>query len=75
MLHKDTYFYYFNALCFSCQTVLRPKGLDIVHIITSQDKTIFDNILNAFVGIAAVQIGLTDILTALGLVPDKIIGK
>ncbi|XP_063628534.1 fatty acid synthase-like [Cydia splendana] len=57
-----------------CRKVLEPKGVDIVHIITSPDKSIYDNILNSFVGIAAIQIGLTDILHELGLVPDKIIG-
>lgn len=50
-------------------------GVDIINIITSQDKTIFVNILHLFVGIAAIQIGLTDILTALGILPDHIIGK
>lgn len=54
---------------------MEPKGIDIVNIITTTDKTIFDNILHSFVGIAAVQIGLTDVLKELGLVPDGIIGK
>ncbi|XP_026333200.1 fatty acid synthase-like [Hyposmocoma kahamanoa] len=64
----------FAAAIERCSRVLKPKGVDIIHIITSEDKTIFDNILHSFVGIAAIQIGLTDILTALGLVPDNIIG-
>ncbi|XP_052739228.1 fatty acid synthase [Bicyclus anynana] len=64
----------FAAAIEKCRRVLEPKGVDIVHIITSPDKTIFDNILNSFVGIAAVQIGLTDVLRALDIVPDKIIG-
>ncbi|XP_038216620.1 fatty acid synthase-like [Zerene cesonia] len=57
-----------------CHEILKPKGLDLINIITSPDKKIFDNILHSFVGIAAVQIGLTDVLTELGIVPDKIIG-
>ncbi|CAG4933479.1 unnamed protein product [Colias eurytheme] len=57
-----------------CHEVLKPKGVDLIHIITSPEKTIFDNIMHSFVGIAAVQIGLTDVLTELGIVPDKIIG-
>ncbi|XP_052738836.1 fatty acid synthase [Bicyclus anynana] len=64
----------FAAAIEKCRCVLEPKGLDIVHIITSPDKTIFDNILNSFVGIAAIQIGLTDILQALEISPDKMIG-
>ncbi|KOB69211.1 Uncharacterized protein OBRU01_17234 [Operophtera brumata] len=64
----------FSAAIERCRQVLEPNGIDIVQIITSLDKTIFDNILHSFVGIAAVQIGLTDVLRELGLVPDKIIG-
>ncbi|XP_045454228.1 fatty acid synthase-like [Melitaea cinxia] len=64
----------FAASIERCRRVLEPKGIDIVHIITSPDKTIFDNILNSFVGIAAVQIGLTDILSEMGIFPDNIIG-
>ncbi|CAK1541490.1 unnamed protein product [Leptosia nina] len=64
----------FAAAIERCRQALGPKGLDIVHIITTPDKTIMDNILHCFVGIAAVQIGLTDVLKELGLVPDKIIG-
>ncbi|KOB78858.1 Uncharacterized protein OBRU01_01304 [Operophtera brumata] len=47
----------FAAAIERCRQVLEPKGIDIVQIITSTDKTIFDNILHSFVGIAAVQIG------------------
>ncbi|XP_052739226.1 fatty acid synthase [Bicyclus anynana] len=64
----------FAAAIEKCRQALEPKGVNIVHIITSPDKTIFDNILNSFVGIAAIQIGLTDVLRALGILPDKIIG-
>ena len=65
----------FTELCFSCHKVLEPKGLNLIHIITSPDKDIFKVILNAFVGIVAIQIGLTDVLHELGLKPDGIIGK
>lgn len=37
--------------------ILEPKGVDLIRIITdTDDKTIFDNILHSFVGIAAVQV-------------------
>lgn len=39
-----------------CDAVLRPRGVDIMNILTNKDKTMFDNILNSFVGIAAVQV-------------------
>ncbi|CAB3262541.1 unnamed protein product [Arctia plantaginis] len=64
----------FAAAIERCRKVLETKGLDIVHIITSHDENIFNNILHSFVGIAAIQIGLTDILHKLGLKPDGIIG-
>jgi fatty acid synthase len=57
-----------------CDAVLRPRGLDIRHIITDTDPKLFDNILNAFVGIAAIQVGLVDLLTEAGVVPDGIVG-
>ncbi|XP_072934758.1 fatty acid synthase-like [Epargyreus clarus] len=64
----------FAAAIDKCRQVLEPKGLDIIGIITSQDKSTFANILHSFVGIAAIQIGLTDVLHELGLSPDNIIG-
>nr|XP_023020295.1 fatty acid synthase-like [Leptinotarsa decemlineata] len=53
---------------------LAVKGLDLINIITTSDKTIFDSILHCFVGIAAIQIALTDVMRSLGIVPDGIIG-
>ncbi|KAJ8713073.1 hypothetical protein PYW08_008377 [Mythimna loreyi] len=64
----------FAAAIERCDKVLQPRGLNIVDILTSPDESTYDNILHSFVGIAAVQIGLTDILKELGLVPDGIIG-
>ncbi|KOB76787.1 Uncharacterized protein OBRU01_05240 [Operophtera brumata] len=64
----------FAAAIQKCHKVLDPRGIDIIRILTNPDKTIYDNILHSFVGIAAVQIGLTDILTEMGIVPDYIIG-
>lgn len=57
-----------------CHNVLATKGMNLKEILTSSDPKTFDNILNAFVGISAVQIGLTDILKAIGLEPDFIVG-
>lgn len=39
-----------------CHNVLVPKGIDLLHIVTTDDPKIFDNILHSFVGIAAVQV-------------------
>ncbi|XP_065209086.1 fatty acid synthase-like [Planococcus citri] len=57
-----------------CHKILRTKGLDLIKIITEDDPKIFDYILNAFVGIAAIQIALFDTLKAIGIEPDGIIG-
>lgn len=39
-----------------CDAALKPYGIDIIDIITNKDKKTFDNILNSFVGIAAIQV-------------------
>ncbi|CAG9841081.1 unnamed protein product [Diabrotica balteata] len=49
----------------SCE-ILAKKGVDLMNILSSSEKTIFDNILHCFVGIASMQIALTDVLKALG---------
>lgn len=41
-----------------CDAVLRTKGIDIMDIMTSLDSRLFDNILNSFVGISAIQVRL-----------------
>lgn len=57
-----------------CHQVLEPKGVNLLDIVNKDDPSMFDVILNSFVGIAAVQIGLTDVLHAVGVQPDGIIG-
>ncbi|KAL7049985.1 hypothetical protein ACKWTF_003930 [Chironomus riparius] len=57
-----------------CHDILAKKGIDLIKIITSDDPTIFNNIMHSFIGISAIQIGLTNILKAVGLEPDYIIG-
>jgi len=39
-----------------CDSVLKPRGVDIKYILTSNDPKLFDNILYSFVGIIAVQV-------------------
>jgi fatty acid synthase len=46
----------FAAAIDKCQRALRPYGVDVMNIISSDDPRIFDNILNCFVGIAACQV-------------------
>lgn len=39
-----------------CEAILKPKGVDLMEILTSEDPKLFENILNSFVGIAAIQV-------------------
>ncbi|XP_008207459.3 fatty acid synthase [Nasonia vitripennis] len=64
----------FNYAIKKCDNVLKPLGYDIYKIITDKDPKMFDNIIHSFIGIAAVQIGLVDVLRFVGLEPDFIIG-
>ncbi|KAG6446749.1 hypothetical protein O3G_MSEX004583 [Manduca sexta] len=64
----------FAAAIEKCHKALEPKGINLTKVITHPDPKIYDNILNSFIGIAAVQIGLTDVLKAIGIEPDYIIG-
>ncbi|KAJ8680791.1 hypothetical protein QAD02_016578 [Eretmocerus hayati] len=64
----------FEAAIRKCDAVLKPRGYDIFKVITDKDPKMFDLIINSFIGIAAIQIGLTDVLKSLGLEPDYIIG-
>ncbi|XP_047362256.1 fatty acid synthase-like [Vespa velutina] len=57
-----------------CDSVLKQCNLNIYKILTEKDNTMFDNILHSIIGTAAVQIGLVDLLTSVGVVPDYIIG-
>lgn len=57
-----------------CHQILEPFGLDLWSIITSNDPAIFDSVLNSFVGINSIQIALVDILRAVNLPIDFIIG-
>lgn len=57
-----------------CHDILIEKGVDLKHIITSSDKSLFSNVLNSYLGIVSIEIALTNVLKALGLSPDYIIG-
>lgn len=57
-----------------CADALRPEGIDLIEILTKSEESTFDHILNSFVAIAAVQVGLTDVLTHLGITPNGIVG-
>ncbi|KAK9502678.1 hypothetical protein O3M35_011399 [Rhynocoris fuscipes] len=64
----------FSKAIHKCATVLNEEGVDLLDLIFNGDDSLFDNILNCFVSIAAVQVALVDLLTALGISPDGIVG-
>ncbi|PSN28987.1 Fatty acid synthase [Blattella germanica] len=57
-----------------CAAALEPEGINLYDIIMSSDDSTFDNVLNSFVSIAAVQVALTDVLSSVGIHPDGIVG-
>lgn len=57
-----------------CHKVLEPFGMDLISVITSDNPQTFNHILNAFVGIACIQIGLVDLLRQLKVEMDYCIG-
>lgn len=57
-----------------CAEALRPEGVDLIDILTKSDESKFDNILNSFISIAAVQVALTDVLNYIGITPDGMVG-
>jgi fatty acid synthase len=46
----------FAAAIEKCHRVLEPHGVDLMNIVTSDNPTIFDSILNCFVGNSAFQV-------------------
>ncbi|KAL4702305.1 hypothetical protein ACJJTC_018435, partial [Scirpophaga incertulas] len=53
---------------------LRPHGVDLVHVLTAAPDAAFEDVINSFVSIAAVQVAYVDVLRSVGIVPDGIIG-
>ncbi|KAJ4448696.1 hypothetical protein ANN_00086, partial [Periplaneta americana] len=64
----------FAAAVDRCRAALQPHGVDVLHILTSEDPGTFSSIVNCLVGIAACQIGLVDVIKAVGIQVDGIVG-
>lgn len=64
----------FRTAINKCAAVLEPEGVNLIDILVRSDESKFENILNSFVAIAAVQVALTDCLNTLGITPDGMIG-
>lgn len=57
-----------------CSDALKPRGVNLEDIIINGTDSTFDNVLNSFISIAAMQVALTDILKSVGIEPDVIVG-
>ncbi|XP_067860263.1 fatty acid synthase [Heptranchias perlo] len=53
---------------------LEETGLKVSDLLMSTDDTTFDDTINAFVALAAIQIAQLDMLKAMGMQPDGIVG-
>uniref|UniRef100_A0A915HMA7 Malonyl-CoA:ACP transacylase (MAT) domain-containing protein n=1 Tax=Romanomermis culicivorax TaxID=13658 RepID=A0A915HMA7_ROMCU len=65
----------FRESVLACSRAIEPFGISPLKLITEgTDEDFKDNTLHCFLGICAIQIGLTDLLRHLGLQEDGIIG-
>ncbi|XP_011858537.1 PREDICTED: fatty acid synthase-like, partial [Vollenhovia emeryi] len=56
-----------------CDVALKPYGISVTNILTTTDEKVYKDALNTFVGIVAIQIGIVELLTSLGIIPDYMI--
>ncbi|WAR19700.1 FAS-like protein [Mya arenaria] len=54
--------------------VLQPYGVKLYDLLMNGDDTTFENTVNSFVGIAAIQVAQVDMLRKMGVSPDGIVG-
>ncbi|XP_011066187.1 PREDICTED: fatty acid synthase-like [Acromyrmex echinatior] len=66
-------FHVFAKAIRKCDDILKPYGISIIDIMTKMEESICENRLNIFLEIVAIQIGLVDLLTSLGITPDYMI--
>ncbi|EZA53779.1 Fatty acid synthase [Ooceraea biroi] len=57
-----------------CNKILSPHGVHVNDILTNEQETNCNNILNSLVGITVMQIGLIDLLKSVNITPDYVIG-
>ena len=57
-----------------CHRILKPYNIDLNHLLLSEDKQTMSTMTNKFCATTAIEIALFDVLAALDIVPDGIIG-
>lgn len=64
----------FKDSILQCAKILKPLGIDLVDLIFNSTENTFDDLVNSYVTIVAIEIALVDLLSLLGVKPDGIIG-
>ncbi|XP_076049052.1 fatty acid synthase-like [Oratosquilla oratoria] len=64
----------FSRVIEKCNVALSPYGINLIDVITSSDPKACASTTKSFVAIAAVQVGLTEVLQSIGIVPSGMIG-
>lgn len=57
-----------------CALALKQYKIDLVDLVTNGTEATFENVVNSFLSIAAVQVALVDLLFSIGIEPDGIVG-
>ena len=57
-----------------CHQILTPYGIDIKHLLLSEDKESMSSMTSKFCATTAIEIALYDVMEALNIVPDGILG-
>ncbi|XP_006869546.1 PREDICTED: fatty acid synthase [Chrysochloris asiatica] len=70
LMHLDS----FRESILRSDEAVKPFGLKVSQLLLSTEESTFDDIVNSFICLTAIQIALIDLLTAMELRPDGIIG-
>lgn len=57
-----------------CHKILEPYGINLKYLLLSDDKNSMSTMTNKFCATTAIEIALFDVLNALNIIPDGIIG-
>ncbi|XP_072754283.1 fatty acid synthase [Anoplolepis gracilipes] len=57
-----------------CADALKPHGIDLMNIIMNATEETYENVIESFVSLAAMQVALVDVLASIGIHPDGIVG-
>lgn len=64
----------FRQSIMKCDRALQPLGVKLYELIMTGDDKTFEDSLNSFICIAAIQVALVDVLRAMGLQQDGVVG-